>query len=170
MAEVSFQDREAVRKFLRQVGEGVASMPHMPDSLTIRVAGESEGFRSALTEAVTALSCLDPAARGPELPIGQRIAEMRARLGNWPPRKLAFLLDVPESSIYRWESGKSEPSHRHFEALREIAAKHGCESTLLGTAEIAVSSVREAGEGACRIQFSASALALLAADNLKSLP
>jgi ribosome-binding protein aMBF1 (putative translation factor) len=49
------------------------------------------------------------------LPPSLAEAIREARLANgWSQSKLARLLDTPESSVQKWESGRNLPSHPHY--------------------------------------------------------
>ena len=51
--------------------------------------------------------------RGRPKSLGQAIREAREALG-WSQAKLARMLEVPESSVRNWESGRNLPSHPHY--------------------------------------------------------
>lgn len=64
------------------------------------------------------------AADLPEKEFPQRLQELRAAL-EMSQRKLAFLLDVPQSTVYRWETGKVRPGFDYLEKLFRLASQHG---------------------------------------------
>lgn len=68
----------------------------------------------------------------PERPsLGAAVKDLRARLGL-TQRALAERLGVPQSSIYRWESGIVNPNGAHLQHLHDLARAHGLASGLLG--------------------------------------
>jgi transcriptional regulator with XRE-family HTH domain len=56
--------------------------------------------------------------------MAEAVKELRGRLGM-SQRAFASRLGVPQSTVYRWESGAASPNGKHLQAIHELARLHG---------------------------------------------
>ena len=57
-------------------------------------------------------------------PMAEAVKQLRAQL-SMSQRAFASRLSVPQSTVYRWESGAASPNGKHLQAIHELARLHG---------------------------------------------
>ena len=131
MTEKNYRAEVEARRILDEIGDWLQSAPTPIGSMCLVLDQISPDVAEALTKTAAPVNPSQSRFEGrPYAHVGKRIQAIRNDLGlsQW---KFARLLDVPEKSIFRWETGRGAPSYASLEKIDAVLKERGIHRNLV---------------------------------------